>query len=116
MRRRISLATLVLSIVLITSIIVNSQVFTISFGPRVTTLSTASTGAVTGNTYALPGGNASVVSWQSTADGSALSTVLQASIDNSSWTTIASCAVAAGCLSSTGVIGYPFIRTNQVSR
>lgn len=115
MRRRIVLATL--SIILIASIVVRSQVFTISFGlPAVTTLSTTSTGAVTGNTFALPGGNASVVSWQSTANGSALSTTLQASIDNSSWTTIATCVVAAGCLSSTGVIGYPFIRTNQVSR
>jgi hypothetical protein len=93
-----------------------SQVITISFGPAVTVLSTASTGAVTGGTFALPGGNAAVLTVTVVADGSALSTNFQASTDNSNWFTISSCTTAAGCLYNSGVIAFPFVRVSQVSR
>jgi len=88
----------------------------ISFGPAVTVLSTASTGAVTGSTFALPGTNANVLTWQITADGSALSASLQVSLDGTNWLTLTTCTTAAGCIYNAGVNAYVFVRVTQTSR
>ena len=88
----------------------------ISFGPAVTVLNTASTGAVTGSTFALPGSNANVLTWQITADGSALSASLQVSLDGTNWITLSTCSTAAGCIYNAGVNAYVFVRVTQTSR
>lgn len=88
----------------------------ISFGPAVTVLNTSSTGAVNGSTFALPGTNANVLTWQVTADGSALSASLQVSLDGTNWNTLSTCTTAAGCIYNAGVNAYVFVRVIQTSR
>lgn len=88
----------------------------ISFGPAVTVLSTTSTGAVNGSTFALPGTNANVLTWQITADGSALNASLQVSLDGTNWVTLSTCSTASGCIYNSGVNAYVFVRAIQTSR
>jgi len=104
---------------LIAAVLVYAQpTSVISFGPSVTVLSTTSTGAVTGSTYALPGGNANVLTWQLSAAGApaAISVSLQASNDGTNWQTLTTCTTTTGCIYNSGVNAYVFVRTVQTSR
>lgn len=95
----------------------SAQVITsISYGITVTVLNTSSTGAVTGSTFAMNAQNASVFTLTITANGAALSTVLQASNDNTNWFDITTCTTATGCVYNSGVVAFKFIRVNQVTR
>lgn len=115
--KKVALAAVIAS--LIAAVLVYAQpTTTISFGPTVTVLSTTSAGAVTGSTYALPGGNANVLTWQLSAAGSpsAISASLQASNDGTNWQTLSTCTTTTGCIYNAGVNAYVFVRTIQTSR
>lgn len=115
MKRIIAVFALILAL----STTVKSQPITlISFGPTVTILNTTSAGAVTGSTFALPGGNANVFTWTVVPVGapSAISIALQVSNDNSAWFALSTCTTAAGCIFNSGVNAYKFVRSVQTSR
>lgn len=98
------------------SLIISAQTTTsASYGQVHTSLTTTGTGAVNGTTYALPP-NANVITWQVVADGSASSTVLQGSLNNTTWATLDSNAVATGGIQTVTFNAVRFIRINQVSR
>lgn len=104
---------------LIAAIVVYAQPTpVISFGPVVTVFNTTSTGAVNGSTYALPGGNANVLTWQLVPVGgpSAISASLQVSLDGTNWITLSTCTTTTGCIYNAGVNAYTFVRTIQTSR
>lgn len=115
MRRYIVAASVALALAIVVKTYAQPTTV-ISFGPAVTVLNTSSTGAVTGNTFALPGSNANVLTWQITADGSALSATLQVSLDGTNWNTLSTCTTATGCIYNAGVNAYVFVRTVQTSR
>jgi hypothetical protein len=90
--------------------------FTADYGLVVTSLTTASTGAVTGTAFAIPTTYAAMITWTVVADGSALSTILEGSVDNSTWFTIDTQATATGGIKTFGFTAVKFARCSQVSR
>jgi hypothetical protein len=85
-----------------------------SYGAIVTSLNSSSAGAVTGTSFAIPLTSSSLLTWTITSDSAVLSTILEGSVDNSSWFTIDS-------NSTTGIKNYGFTsvrfaRISQVSR
>ena len=93
-----------------------SQTTVASYGVTVTSLTTTGTGAVTGTTFAVPTTYAAMITWQVTANGSALSAILEGSNDNSSWATVDTQTTAAGGIKNFGFTSLKFIRCTQVSR
>lgn len=89
---------------------------TASYGTTVTSLSTASTGAVTGTVFGVPQSYASVITWQVVADGSALSVNLEASNDGTTFGVIDSQTTAAGGIRTTPFMTAKYVRISQSSR
>lgn len=89
---------------------------TASYGILVSSLSTTSAGAVTGTSFAIPQTNSTLITWQVSADGSALSTTLEASFDNTTFFTVDTNTVATGGMRNYGFTGFKFVRISQVSR
>src|SRR3990167_8929799 len=91
---------------------------TASFGVLVTSLSTTSTGAVSGTSFALPGLSAAIVTWQVTYTGAPnpVSVKLEASLDNTTWFTVGTSTVITGDLQTTIHLAVKFIRISQVSK
>jgi len=89
---------------------------TATYGTLVSSLSTASAGVVSGTSFAIPQTNSSLITWQVTADGSALSTTLDASFDNTTWFAVDTNTVATGGIRNYGFTGFKFVRISQVSR
>src|SRR3954464_11778215 len=75
----------------------------INYGIPETSLSTSSTGAVTGTAFNLPTTYAAIVTWQVVADGSASSVNLEGSSDNINWAFLAANNTASG-----GILNYGF--------
>jgi hypothetical protein len=94
---------------------VDAQVL-INYGIPETSLSTSSTGVVTGTVYNLPTTYAAIVTWQVVADGSALSVNLEGSLDNSTFFTIDTQTTAAGGIKNFGFTAVKYVRISQVSR
>src|SRR5262245_4960970 len=90
--------------------------YTASYGLSVSSISSASAGAVTGTSYALPQATPSVISWTVVADGSALSVNLEGSNDDSVYSTLDSQTTATGGTRNFGPTSVKFIRISQVSR
>lgn len=91
---------------------------TATYGTLVTSLSTTSTGAVSGTSFALPGGAAAVITWNVTYTGSPnpVAVFLECSLDNTTFYTIASSTVIAGDLQTTGFTAAKFCRISQTSK
>jgi hypothetical protein len=111
--KRAVVTSFILAVILSASV-VSQQVA--SFGTVQTSLSTTSTGAVTGTAFALPGTGAAVITWQIVANGSALNTTLQGSLDNSSWAALDTQTTATGGIKSIGFTAVKFVRIIQTSR
>lgn len=90
--------------------------FTCTYGTVCSSLSTASAGAVTGTSFAIPSSSANIITWTVVADGSALSVNLEGSIDNSTWFTVDTQTTAAGGIKNFGFTGIKFARISAVSR
>jgi len=89
---------------------------TASYGISVTSLSTSSAGAVTGTVYAMPvGGAPASVTWQIVANGSAQSSSLEGSNNNSTWTSLDT-QTGSGGGTKTVSVAVAFIRISQTSR
>lgn len=91
---------------------------TATYGTVVTSLSTTLTTAVSGTSFALPGGSASVISWSTSFTGSPnpVSMILEGSLDNSTFFTIGTSTAIAGDLQTTGFTAIKFVRCSQVSK
>jgi len=114
MRKIIALVALVCFALLINQSVYAQKLA--SYGLLNSSLSTSSTGVVTGTAFALPSGYASIITWTVTADGSALSVNLEGSNDNISWFTMDSQTTATGGLKNFGFTAVKFTRCSQVSR
>lgn len=106
---------LVASILVLTAIQTPAQ-FTSSYGTVSTSLSTSSTGVVTGTPFAIQATYSSLISWQVVADGSALSVNLECSLDNVTYFIVDSQTTATGGLRNFGFSAVKFCRISQVSR
>lgn len=114
MKKLLLLISSLLLIVLISRL--NAQAL-IGYGVGETSLSTASTGVVTGTSFAVPTTYAALISWTVVADGSAISVNLEGSLDNSAWFTVDSITTpASGALRNFGFTAIKFVRISQVSR
>lgn len=113
---RFTHVSLVALLTLCLSTTAQAQQQTASFGVLVTSLSTASAGAVTGTAFATPGGSAFIVSWQVISNGSALSATLEGSADNTTWGTLDTQTGATGGIKAFGFSAARFLRISQVSR
>lgn len=125
MRRRLYELTwaLVIAVFILAVTIESRQQFTISFGTSVTILDTTSTGAVTGDSFALPGGAAAVVGFAHVNETapSAVTVTFQVSNDGTNWTALVNSTGTSASpniagLNNTGVIPWKFIRATQTSR
>jgi len=89
---------------------------TASFGFLIDAFSTALGTAVSGASYAVPQGNAAIITWEMRADGSALSSSLEGSMDDVNWHILQSNAVATGGINNYGPTAIKFVRIAQISR
>lgn len=90
---------------------------TSSYGVVSSSLSTASAGAVTGTSFALPLTYSATITWVVVADGSAISVNLEGSLDNSIWFTVDSITTpATGAIRNFGFTSLRFLRISQASR
>lgn len=112
--KRISFAIVVLGLILY-SVNVEGQ-RSLNYGTVGLSVTTSGTGASTGITFAIPPSNANIITWQVTADGSALSVSLEGSLNNSSYSTIDTQTTATGGIKNYGPTGVKFVRCSQVSR
>lgn len=112
------LSILVLIVGLLHSPALLSQNTTISFGVPEVVLTTTDTGAVLGNSFAAPGGQAYNVAWSTAFEGApgAVSVSIQGSVDGTSWTTFSSSTNASGTSVNAGANGWRFLRAIQNSR
>lgn len=107
------------NIILIGILLVNNNVeaqVQINYGITETSLSTSSTGAVTGTVYNLPTTYAAIITWSVVADGSALSATLEGSLDNSTYFTLDTQTTATGGIKNFGFTAVKYVRISQVSR
>jgi len=110
-----NLRNIILIGILLVSNNVEAQV-QINYGITETSLSTSSTGAVTGTVYNLPTTYAAIITWSVVADGSALSAILEGSLDNSTFFTLDTQTTAAGGIKNFGFTAVKYVRISQVSR
>lgn len=110
--RKLALSVL---IVLLSLITINTQSL-VNYGELNTSLSTTGAGAVTGTSFSIPSTYAYIVTWTVLSDGSAESSILEGSMDNSAWNTIDTQTGATGGSKNFGFTGYRFLRVSQVSR
>lgn len=111
--KRLIFSVLIASLLVLTP---SAQTATATYGTLISSLSTTSTGAVTGTKFAAPSPNTYLVSWAVVADGSALSVNLEGSLDDSTYFTLDSQTTAAGGLKNYGPTSVKFLRISAVSR
>lgn len=110
--RKLALSTL---IVLLSLITISTQTL-VNYGESNTSLSTSLTTAVSGSSFSIPSTYAYIVTWTVLSDGSAESSILEGSMDNSAWNTVDTQTGATGGSKNFGFTGYRFLRVSQVSR
>lgn len=110
-------STFILLAVLLSLIAIRVETQTlVNYGESNTSLSTSLTTAVSGSSFSIPSTYAYIVTWTVLSDGSAESSILEGSMDNSAWNTVDTQTGATGGSKNFGFTGYRFLRVSQVSR